>query len=66
MSVVFCIALERETDGRCSAEVVELPGELACGATPGDAIAHVPALALRVVADRLANDEVSALDARIY
>jgi hypothetical protein len=36
------------------------------GVPPGDAIARVPALALRVVADRLANDEVSALDARIY
>jgi predicted RNase H-like HicB family nuclease len=55
MSVVFRIELERETDGRWIAEVVELPGVLAYGATEDDAIAHVQAL--RVVADRLENDE---------
>ena len=57
MSVVFRIELERETDGRRIAEVVELPGVLAYGATEDDAIAHVQALALRVVADRLERDE---------
>jgi predicted RNase H-like HicB family nuclease len=57
MSVVFRIELERETDGRWIAEVVELPGVLAYGARQDDAIAHVQALALRVVADRLENDE---------
>ena len=49
MSVVFRIELERETDGRWIAEVVELPRVLACGATQDDAIAHAQALALRVV-----------------
>ena len=57
MSVVFRIELEREVDGRWIAEVVELPGVLAYGATEDLAIAHVQALALRVVADRLENDE---------
>ncbi len=41
MSVVFRIQLERETDGRWIAEVVELPGVLAYGATQDDAIAAV-------------------------
>jgi len=57
VSVVFRIELEREDDGRWIAEVVELPGVLAYGATQEEAIAHVQALALRVVADQLEHDE---------
>ena len=57
MSVVFRIELERETDGRWIAEVVELPGVLAYGPTQDEAVAHVQALALRVVADRLEHAE---------
>jgi predicted RNase H-like HicB family nuclease len=57
MSVLFTIELERETDGRWIAEVLELPGTLAYGTTQDEAIAHVQALALRVVADRLEHDE---------
>jgi predicted RNase H-like HicB family nuclease len=58
MSVVFRIELEREADGRWIAEVVELPGVLAYGETRDGAIARVQALALRVVADRLENEDV--------
>jgi predicted RNase H-like HicB family nuclease len=57
MSVIFRVEVERETDGRWLAEVVELPGVLAYGTTHDEAIARVQALALRVVADRLENDE---------
>jgi len=57
MSVAFSIELDREIDGRWIAEVVELPGVLAYGATQEQAIAQVQALALRVVADRLEHDE---------
>lgn len=57
MSVVFRIELECEADGRWIAEVVELPGVLAYGSSQDDAIAHVQALALRIVADRLENEE---------
>jgi len=57
MSVAFSIELEQENDGRWIAEVVELPGVLAYGVTQDQAIAHVQALALRVVADRLEHDE---------
>jgi predicted RNase H-like HicB family nuclease len=57
MSVVFRIEPEREDDGRWIAEVVELPGVLAHGETQDNAIARMQALALRVVADRLQNDE---------
>jgi predicted RNase H-like HicB family nuclease len=57
MSVIFRVEVEREVDGRWLAEVVELPGVLAYGATDDEAIARVQAVALRVVADRLENDE---------
>jgi predicted RNase H-like HicB family nuclease len=57
VSVLFSIELEQEADGRWIAEVVELPGALAYGATQDEAVAKVQALALRVVADRLDNDE---------
>ncbi len=57
MSVLFSIEVEQETDGRWIAEVVELPGTLAYGATQDEAIAKVQALALRVIADRLEHDE---------
>ena len=60
MPVVLRIELESETDGRWIAEVVELPGVLAYGATKDEAIAHVQALALRVVADRLEQDEAGS------
>ena len=49
----FTIELDREDDGRWIAEVPDLPGVLAYGATREEAMAHAKALALRVVADRL-------------
>lgn len=58
MSVLFSIVVEQEVDGRWIAEVVELPGVLAYGASQDEAVAHAQALALRVIADRLENDEV--------
>ena len=53
----FTIELEQEEDGRWLSEVLELPGVLAYGRTREEAIAHVQALALRVVADRLEHGE---------
>ena len=53
----FRIEIEREEDGRWLAEVPELPGVLAYGASPSEAQAKVQALALRVVADRLEHGE---------
>jgi predicted RNase H-like HicB family nuclease len=57
LSVHFRIEVEQETDGRWIAEVLELPGVLSYGASQDEAVAHVQALALRVVADRLENAE---------
>jgi predicted RNase H-like HicB family nuclease len=53
----FTIELDREDDGRWIAEVMDLPGALAYGATREEAMAHAKALALRVIADRLDHGE---------
>ena len=53
----FRVETEREQDGRWMAEVPELPGVLAYGASESEAQARVQALALRVVADRLEHGE---------
>lgn len=55
--MTFKVEVEQEQDGRWIAEVVELPGVLAYGATPDEARARVQALALRVLADRLEHGE---------
>lgn len=51
------LEVERETDGRFLAEVTDLPGVLAYGATQEEAVARAQALALRVLADRIENGE---------
>ncbi len=53
----FTIEHEREDDGRWIAEVPELPGVLAYGATPDEAMAKAEVLALRVIAERLEHNE---------
>ena len=51
------VEFEQELDGRWLAEVVELPGVLAYGATRDEALAKAEALALRVIADRREHGE---------
>ncbi len=53
----FTIEHEREEDGRWLAEVPELAGVLAYGATADEAMAKAASLALRVLAERLDNGE---------
>ncbi len=52
---------EREDDGRWLAEVPELPGTLAYGATAAQAMARTQTLALRVLAERLEHGEAQPL-----
>ena len=59
------IETEREEDGRWIAEVPELPGVLAYGATAEDAAAKAEILALRVLADRLEHGEAKPVDISI-
>jgi predicted RNase H-like HicB family nuclease len=51
------IEVEREADGRWIAEIPQLPGVMACGATRDEARSKVEALALRVLADRIEHGE---------
>ena len=51
------VEVEREDDGRWRAEVPDLPGVLAYGATKAEAVARAQALALRVLADRAEHGE---------
>ena len=54
----FKIEFDKEEDGRWIAEIAELPGVLAYGATRDEAEASVEALALRVIADRIETEKV--------
>lgn len=55
--MTFKIELEQEPDGRWVAELPDLPGVLAYGASPAEAKGRVQVLALSVVADRLEHGE---------
>ena len=56
----FRIECEREEDGRWLAEVPQLPGVLAYGASADEAMARAEVLALRVLAERLEHGESRA------
>ena len=58
-SMHLTLECEREGDGRWLAEVPELPGVLAYGATAPEAMANAEVLALRVLAERIENGEAS-------
>ncbi len=55
--MTLTIELDREEDGRYTAEVVELPGVLVYGDTREAALVAVKALALHVLAERIAHGE---------
>jgi predicted RNase H-like HicB family nuclease len=55
--IIYKIETERETDGRWIAEIVDVPGVMAYGATENHAKASAQALALRVLADRIEQEK---------
>ncbi|WP_295446520.1 type II toxin-antitoxin system HicB family antitoxin [uncultured Thiodictyon sp.] len=61
----FTLECEQEDDERWLAEVPELPGVLAYGASRSQAMAKAEVLALRVLADRIEHGEARAHDIRI-
>lgn len=65
MNVYLSIEIELEDDGRWIAEVPDLPGVLAYGATREDAVSHAKALALRVMADRIEHGEATSAIAQL-
>ena len=56
---------EREADGRWLAEVAQLPGVLAYGATAEEAMAKAEVLALHVLAERLEHGKTRPVDISI-
>jgi predicted RNase H-like HicB family nuclease len=58
--MTFTIETEQEADSRWIAEILELAGVLAYGATRDEALARAKALALRVIAERLEHGEESS------
>lgn len=60
--VKFTLECEREEDGRWLAEVAQLPGVLAYGASANEAMSKAEVLALRVLADRLEHGELQPLE----
>lgn len=54
---MLIVETEQEEDGRWIAEVRDLPGVLAYGASRAEAIVRAESLALRVLADRLEHGE---------
>ena len=61
----FSMECEREDDGRWLAEVPQLAGVMAYGATAEEAMARAEVLALRVMAERLESGEVKPVDIRL-
>jgi predicted RNase H-like HicB family nuclease len=61
----FKIEYEREEDGRWLAEVPQIPGALAYGSTPEEAMARVEILALRALAEQLEQGEAKPQPIRI-
>jgi predicted RNase H-like HicB family nuclease len=56
--VNLTIDLDREEDGRCIAEALEIPGVMCYGETRDEAIGNVELLAIDVIADRIAHGEL--------
>ncbi len=54
----LAVETEEETDGRWIAEIAQIPGVFAYGATSNEAISNVRGLAVRTLADRLKHREV--------
>ena len=61
----YTLDCEREDDGRWLAEVAELPGVLAYGASANEAMAKAEVFALRVLAERLEHGESKPQDINI-
>lgn len=60
------VEVEQEEDGRWIAEVIEIPGAMAYGASRDEAVSRVEALILRVLADRLEQGEPAPELANVF
>jgi predicted RNase H-like HicB family nuclease len=57
--MTFTVETEPEDNGRWIAEIPQIPGAMAYGASRAEAIARVEALGLRVLAERIEHGETS-------
>ncbi len=57
--MTFTVETEQESDGRWIAEISQIPGAMAYGASRNEAVARVEALGLRVLAERIEQGENS-------
>ena len=64
MNITF--EVELEDDGRWLAEVPELPGVLAYGASRDEAMARAETLALRVIAERIEHGEAKPMALSVF
>ena len=55
------IECELETDGRWIAEITQIPGAMAYGATREEAMARAEIVALRAIADRIEHGETTRI-----
>jgi len=56
--VNLTIDLDREEDGRWIAEALDLPGVMSYGQSRDEAISSVERLAIEVITDRIAHNEL--------
>lgn len=61
----YRLEIEQDADGRWLAEVIDLPGVMAYGASADEAMVKAESLALRVLADRLDHGEARPTNIRI-
>ena len=66
LTMDFVVELEQEEDGRWIAEVPDLPGVMAYGASREDGFRSVVGLALRVLADRIELGELAPDGLRLH
>jgi len=57
----FVTELDREEDGRWIAEIPDIPGAMAYGATKAEALRRVYAIALRTLADTVEQGSIPSL-----
>jgi predicted RNase H-like HicB family nuclease len=62
MAVKLTIETEREEDGRWIAEVLEIPGALAYGATLEEAVREAKAIAFAVLGDRAHRENIDSVE----
>ncbi|MEO8900194.1 MAG: type II toxin-antitoxin system HicB family antitoxin [Polyangiaceae bacterium] len=62
MAVKLTVEIDREEDGRWIAEVVEIPGALAYGATQEEAVREAKAIAFAALGRRAHSENIDSVE----